>query len=619
MTKLILSMMLALLLSSCSDSGVVVGDGGSSGTVGGTGGSTTGTSTTGGGTTGGGTTDGGTTGTGTTGTGTTGSSSTGSDTTSGAPVVENPGTGDPITTDATSNLDPADIDAARFLNQATFGATESSIAEFKSIGSKSAWIDQQLQLPVSLTLPYTQANSNGSRRKDRHEEWWNNALGQPDQLRQRMTFALTQIFVVSDLDKALGQNQYGIADYHDMIARNAFGNYRQLLEDVALHPVMGVYLSMVRNEKANVAENVRPDENFAREVLQLFSIGLFELDNQGELVNPSNPIPSYSQKIIEEFARVFTGWDYPNSRYWGDTNLPADRFLGRMVPNEEFHDTGSKTLLNNAVVPAGLSTEQDMQRALDNIFAHNNVGPFISKLLIQRLTTSNPSPAYVGRVASVFNNNGNGVRGDLGAVAKAILLDDEAQRGVAANPDFGKIKEPNIKLAHYWRALNATPGPLAEGIHNTADFTVDRLDEMGGQAVLKSKSVFNFYRPENQLRPGRPLLSPEMQNMSEAYIASTHINYHHMVYRFHNRADLSDDSPRVSITDLEPLATLAENPGRLLDWYNLIFFAGSMPDTMRATLLQYMSTLPNTDAGRFARAQDTLFMIQVSPALHIQR
>jgi len=142
---------------------------------------------------------------------------------------------------------------------------------------------------------------------------------------------------------------------------------------------------------------------------------------------------------------------------------------------------------------------------------------------------------------------------------------------------------------------------------------------MGGQAILKSKSVFNFYRPENQLRPGRPLLSPEMQNMSEAFIASTHINYHHLVYRFHNRADLSDDSPRVTITDLEPLATLAANPDSLLDWYNLIFFTGTMPDTMRDSLREYMLTLPNNDAGRFARAQDTLFMIQVSPALHIQR
>jgi len=172
---------------------------------------------------------------------------------------------------------------------------------------------------------------------------------------------------------------------------------------------------------------------------------------------------------------------------------------------------------------------------------------------------------------------------------------------------------------HYWRALEAYPGPESEGIHSSADFTLESFDEMGGQAVMKSKSVFNFYLPTNQLRPGQPLLSPEMQNMTEAYIASTHINYHHQVYRFHNRADLTDDNPRVTITDLEPLAALAADPNDLLDWYNLMFFAGTMPDTMRTTLFDYMIALPENDAGRFARVQDSLFMVMVSPAINIQR
>jgi len=341
-----------------------------------------------------------------------GSTSTGSngsntqnsgDNTGGAPIVENTGTGDPITTLAASNLDPLDVDAARFLNQATFGATAKSIADFRTYPSKEAWIDAQMQLPASLTLPYVELN---------HEPWWSNALHEPDQLRQRMAFALSQIFVISDLDKALSNNQYGVSDYYDMLARNAFTDYRSLLEDVTLHPAMGVYLSMVRNEKANPAENIRPDENFAREVLQLFSIGLFELDNRGEIINPENPTPSYSQTTIEEFARVFTGWEHPSTRYWGDTNLTEPAFQGRMVPFDEFHDTGSKTLLNGAVIQAGLNTAEDMQRALDNISQHQNVGPFISKQLIQRLVTSNPSPDYVGRVAQVFADNGSGVRGD---------------------------------------------------------------------------------------------------------------------------------------------------------------------------------------------------------------
>jgi len=446
MIRLITSISLALLLLACTDSGVVVGNGSGTGNGNNTGGAVTS----------------GVTGT----TGVTGGSNTNGGGTAGAPIVENTGTGEPITTASASNLDPADVDAARFLNQATFGATEKSIADFRSYSSKAAWIDAQLQLPVSLTLPYVVANSNGSSRKERHEPWW---------------------IVISDLDKALSNNQYGVSDYYDMLSRNAFNDFRTILEDVSLHPAMGVYLSMVRNERANPAENIRPDENFAREVLQLFSIGLFELDSRGQLTNPDNPTPSYTQQTVEEFARVFTGWEYPSSRYWGDTNLTASAFQGRMVPVEEFHDTGSKTLLNGVVVPAGLTTSEDMQRALDNISAHQNVAPFISKQLIQRLVTSNPSPDYVGRVAAVFNDNGNGERGNLGSVVKAILLDNEAQQGTTVNPDFGKIREPNIKFAHYWRALEAYTGPEANGIHNSADFTLERFDEMGGQAVLKSK------------------------------------------------------------------------------------------------------------------------------------
>jgi len=544
--------------------------------------------------------------------------------------TQNPGTNDnsatppvsqpiPLATLGARNLAADDIAASRFLNQATFGATLSSIQAFKNSGSRASWIDEQMALPASLTLPYTRANSNGSDNAARHQIWWNNALNGEDQLRQRVTFALSQIFVVSDLDFALSNAQYGVSDYYDMLSRNAFGNYRTLLEDVTLHPVMGVYLSMVRNEKANPELKVRPDENYAREVLQLFSIGLFNLNNRGEVINPDNPTPTYTQNTIEEFARVFTGWEYPASRYWGDTNLTNDAFIGRMTPNNNFHDDGSKTLLNGTTVPAGLGAEADMQAALDNIFAHQNVGPFISKQLIQRLVTSNPTPEYVERVVSVFNDNGDGVRGDLGAVVKALLTDVEAVDGYASVPNFGKLREPNVRLAHYWRALDGQPGPQAEGVHNTADFTLQRLDEMGGQAVMKSRSVFNFYLPDFQLAPGETLLAPEMQNMSEAFLASTHNNYHHLVYRFHNRADLSDDNPRVTITDLEGLANLSATPARLLDWFDLLFFSGTMPDTMRNLLGEYMLTQPNNDSGRFARAQDTLFMIMVSPAIHVQR
>jgi uncharacterized protein (DUF1800 family) len=619
MKNILIAVTLSMLLAACGDSGVRVGDAGNT-SGGNTGNTTVGDSNAGGNT---GTTTGATTGNNggnndNNGGGDNPGNTTGNNTGGQTGDNTDTGTGDANTFNAAANLDPQDIDAARFLMQATFGPSQKSIDEFRAFASKSAWIDAQMNLPVSLTQPYTRANSNGSNRVPRHTPWWNNVTDEPDQLRQRVAFALSQIFVVSDLDYTLGNAQYGMSDYYDMLSRNAFGNYRNLLEDVTLHPVMGVYLSMVRNEKANAAEKIRPDENYAREVLQLFSIGLFNLNNRGEIINPGNPQPTYSQNTVEEFARVFTGWEFPVSRYWGDTALTDEAFVGRMVPDGNYHDYGAKTLLNGQVIPAGLSVQDDMKAALDNIFLHPNVGPFISKQLIQRLTTSNPSPEYVERVAQVFNNNGNGERGNLGAVVKAILLDVEAQQGINVNPNFGKIREPNIKLAHYWRALEAYTGPEANGVHNTADFTLDALDEMGGQAVMRSKSVFNFYLPDNPLAPGDSLISPEMQNMSEAYIAATHNNYHHLVYRFHNRADLTDDNPAVTITNLEPLADLSANPNDLLDWYNLMFFAGTMPDSMREQLRIHMLRLNNNDYGRFARAQDTLFMIMVSPAFNIQ-
>lgn len=531
----------------------------------------------------------------------------------GGPTGELP----PVT--SVSNLDPDDVAASRFLAQATFGATPASIDELKRIGQE-AWIDEQMSLPVSLTEPYTRANSNGSSGAARHEAWWNNVLNEPDQLRQRVAFALSEIFVVSDLDYLLANNQWGMASYYDMLSRNAFGNYRNLLEEVTLHPVMGVFLSMVRNEKANPAENIRPDENYAREVLQLFSIGLYELNNRGQALPLDNPTPAYTQNQVEEFARVFTGWNYDRVSSWETNNLGgADTFTTPMIPVEQFHDTGSKTLLNERIAPAGLSAREDMAFALDTIFQHPNVGVLISRQLIQRLITSNPSGDYIERIVDVFNDNGAGERGDLGAVVKAILLDEEARNGHLENPDFGKLREPVVRLAHVWRALDGTPGPLSNGIHNTPDFELSRVDEMTGQAVMQSPSVFNFFLPDHPVVPSGSTLAPEMQIMTEANLASTHNHYHHQVYRFNERSDLSDDNPRVTLIDLQPLVTLAADPDKLLDWYNLVFLAGSMPDTMRQSLFDYMQGLGTDDAGRFAAVQDSLFMLLVAPQYHLQR
>ncbi len=582
-----IALVFGLLLAACGDDGVVVGNGESGNTAGG-----------------GGTGDAG-------------------NTDSGGVLDLPPTNGEPSgeipATTAASRLDADDVAAARFLMQASFGPSTESLARYREFDDRAVWIDWQMQLPASLTEPYTRENSNGSHPAARHEIWWQNALNREDQLRQRVAFALSQIFVVSDIDYALANQQYGMSNYYDMLAGHAFGNYRELLEDVALHPVMGVYLSMVRNERANPAENIRPDENFAREVMQLFSIGLFELEPNGEFTNPENPVPTYTQDTVEEFARVFTGWNY-DLVSWDTTNLGNQEiFTTPMVPFEQYHDDGEKTLLNGAVAPAGLSTRDDLEFALDNIANHPNVAPFIGKQLIQRLVTSNPTPAYVARVSAVFNDNGNGERGDLAAVVRAILLDEEAVSGHETLADFGKLKEPVIRWAGMWRALDATTGPEANGIDNTPDFLIHRIEGMGGQAVMRSPSVFNFYLPDNPIVPGGSLLSPEMQIMSEANLGATHNNYHHQIYRFNERSDLSDDNPRVDTVDLEPFTAIAGDIGALLDRINLYLFAGGMPDTQREIIAEYLRTLGNDDAGRFARAQDALFLALVSPQQQVQR
>lgn len=531
-------------------------------------------------------------------------------------------TGEIPSVTSVSNLDAGDVAASRFLAQATFGATPQTISELRDAASFADWIDEQMALPVSLTEPYTRANSNNSGTAERHEIWWNNVLDQPDQLRQRVAFALSQLFVTSDQDFLLANNQFGMASYYDMLSINAFGNYRDVLENVTLHPVMGVYLSMVRNEQADVANNIRPDENYAREVLQLFSLGLFELNNRGEALPLDNPIPTYSQNQVEEFARVFTGWNFSAVPSWETNNLNFEgAFTDPMVPVEQFHDTGSKNLLNGAVAPAGLSTRDDMTFALNNIFQHSNVGVLVSRHFIQQLITSNPSGDYIERMTAVFNDNGNGVRGDLGALIKAILLDPEARNGHLSDPDFGKIKEPVVRIAHVWRALNAVPGTEALGIHNTSDFTLVRIDEMGGQAVLSSPSVFNFFRPDNRVVTGGELKSPELEIMTESNLATTHNNYHDQIYRFTTRSDiaLNNDNTRVTLINVDPLIELAVNPDSLLDWYNLIFFAGGMPDDMRQLLFDYLNTLPSDEAGRYAKVQDTLFMVLTAPQIHLQR
>ena len=521
--------------------------------------------------------------------------------------------------------------APRLLARATFGPSERAIDEAIALGTEQAWIDGQMARPVSLTLPYTERTSNGSHPAARHHAWWIAAIEGEDQLRQRVAFALSELFVVSDVDYTLSNSQYGMAHYRDTLARHAFGNYRELLEAVTLHPVMGIFLSMVRNEKADPARRVRPDENYAREVLQLFSVGLHELDGSGRPVPAGNPRPVYTQETVEAFARVFTGWNFAGTDEWYSIDMTPYDKTTPMVPVEAYHDRGAKTLLRGEVVEGGLDARNDLERALDNVAAHPNVGPFVARRLIERLVTSNPSPDYVRRVAAVFDDDGTGERGDLGATVRAILADDEAWGEREANPDFGKLKEPVLRLTGLMRALEARPGIEADGVYNGATRTAYRVDEVYGQSILSSPSVFNFFQPDHPVTDratapdGRPLVAPEAQILTESTVASVNNDLHRLVHDHHSRAGADDGTV---VLDIErPLRLLREGPEVWVDWLERVPLAGRENPTLRMVLLEHLAEGGATDAvsaaaldddTAIALLADTLYLVVGSPEYHVQ-
>ncbi len=469
---------------------------------------------------------------------------------------------DALKTTATLNLTdsdgliPATKAAARFLTQSTFGPTAAEIDRVKSLGYAS-WIEDQFLRTPNLHMPIMQEWRSELQTtpsiapvvniEHRMEAWWRQAMrsdAASDPLRQRMAFALSQIFVISDRMDSLSSDQRGMTAYYDVLLSGAFGTYRQLLENVTRNPWMGLYLSSLRNRKANLATNRFPDENFAREVMQLFSIGLWRLNPDGtqilsngsdlgpdgETIPAGQPIPSYGQVQISEIARVFTGMSY-STRFTSttdDTQIPTTDFVQtfnvswqpmRMFDTE--HDIDEKSINLPGVPPLNLPArtangstagDADLTAFLDYLSDHPNVGPFISRLLIQRLVTSNPSPAYVGRVSSAFNDNGSGVRGDLKAVIRAILLDSDARDYSRLSiPSHGLVREPYTRYVGMARALEAAPADPSAGGRYRGFGT---LDVDFAQRPLSAPSVFNFYSPNNQpagpLRDAR-LASPEMQ------------------------------------------------------------------------------------------------------------
>lgn len=545
-----------------------------------------------------------------------------------------------------------DRSAARFLNQATFGANRSSIDELVDLGTREAWIERQMDLqqtPASDISTYVKANGSRSTGTVRDYPWMYNALNAPDQLRQRVAFALSEIFVISDLDYSLQTGgQYGVAGYYDMLSEHAFDNFRDLLERVTLHPAMGIYLGMVGNQKADAANNIRPDENYAREVLQLFSIGLNQLNTDGSVITDNNgePCATYDNNIITNFARVFTGWNFADTNPvdWIPSNYTASDIESPMIHFADFHDANAKTLLNNTsaksntgcrpitngtYLPAsGSSTAAsiDMDAALNNIFNHPNVGPFIAKALIQRFTTSNPSASYIARVAEVFNNNGQSIRGDLAAVIKAILLDNEAMAGVEANAQFGKLREPLMLQTQLWRAVKIVEGGYADNPdvedddsyrYKTYTTRSTTLEETWGQAYLRSPSVFNFFLPNTPLpKVTEELLSPESQLYTEGSIALVNEDFYEQIYYQTNLN--ADVKPYILSMDVSELLDLANEPSLLVEHLNLVLLGGQMHPELIATLTDLVSSHGDTSAGRGQAVTECLFIITTSPAYRVQ-
>ncbi len=481
--------------------------------------------------------------------------------------------------------------ARRFLEQAAFGPSPADAQHVQQVGLQG-WLNEQFAMPrVSNFLNLGNVSSMGPR-------FIANATMNPDQLRQRVAFVLSQFFVTS-LNKITWQTD--METFQDMLAADAFSNYRQILGDVTLSGVMGEYLDMANSPKGNANGSVVANQNYAREVLQLFSIGTALLfpDGTPQVDGVGVPLPAYNQQTIAEFARVFTGWSYapaPGKQgYFGNyiyTGAP-------MVAYPAYHDTGSKTLLNGVVLPPNQTPLADLNAALDNIFNHPNVGPYLAKQLIQHLVKSNPSPAYVGRVAAAFNDNGNGVRGDMKAVVTAVLMDVEARANDIGGQDLvldGHLQEPALYISGIMRALSASI--------SDQNYFANDLRSMG-EDIYNAPSVFNYYSPFYSA-PGAQALGPEFQIYSP-YTAVYRANF--ISSFFYNYSALVQTSGPGATVDLTPLAALAGTPSALVDALDITFTHGTMPAAMKQTLVGAVTT---EAGGNLRRVQTGMYLLLTS-------
>jgi uncharacterized protein (DUF1800 family) len=509
-------------------------------------------------------------------------------------------------------------DTVRLLEQSTFGPNDALVLHVTAVGVQG-FLNEQFAAPANPYPAFKYVPAGGQAAfcasdpdpqcaRDYYtlfllqNAFFRNALAGSDQLRQRVAFALSQILVTSGLDV---REAYAMARYQQIFLDNAFGNYEDILAKVTVSSVMGDYLNMVNNDKP--AAGVNPNENYARELMQLFSIGVWELNQDGAQMLDAGglPIPSYDQYAIEGYAHAFTGWTYPVLPGVPPRTHNPKNYLADMVPVDSNHDTSAKVLLDGFVDPAGLSAQDDVATAVHTVFMHPNVGPFVGKQLIQKLVTGNPTPQYVARVASVFNNNGRGVRGDMKAVINAIHVDPEARGDVKLAPGYGKLREPVLYMTGPARALDTQSDGVFFGNQSAAL----------GEPLFYPASVFNYY-PPTYVVPGTTALGPEFAIEN----SSTAINR----YNFANTLSFGTIAPLATLPGAvgttptwSQLSALAGDPNALLDKLDTLLLHGTMPPAMKSAIVPAITAVPATDP--MTRAKTAFYLVVTSPQYQVER
>jgi uncharacterized protein (DUF1800 family) len=521
--------------------------------------------------------------------------------------------------------------ASRFLHQATFGATQADIDHLMAVGYEAWMTEQFAEAPSDSYWEYVDRRGppactlcNSQPLDAVQEAFWYQVVEGKAQLRQRVAFALAELFVVSGTaNSTLYEQELSIAAFQQMLQDNSFSNFRVLLEKVSLHPAMGVFLSHRQNDKEDPTTGRLPDENFARELMQLFTIGKWQLYNDGTRMKDANgnDIPTYTQADIMGMAKVFTGWS------WGGDDKSENRWQGfsigaedtrtwnlQMQPYYNHASTSEKAILNGVVIPANTSPEQSVQIALDTLFNHQNTAPFVATHLIKRLVTSNPSPAYVARVANVFLHNDKGERGDMKAVVRAVLFDPEARDVTKLNePTWGKLREPVIRLANYFRAFNVRSpsrvyylGPL-----NTTPYDV-------AQTPWMAPSVFNFFMPDH-MPPGEiannGLTAPEFQILDEA-TAPGYANFMQRgIENYFGYFQTNEYKP-----DYSKEVAVAGDAAALVTRLALMLNGGYVSAESRAQMESAINSINGTTAdGKLRRVRTAIVLMLASPDYLIQK